>query len=805
MLYLVARVFLVLAYGVSSVSPSIADQTNPAIPLAPGYGKLDYELPAPGSYKLPPMGQAADGEVLDSNGKPVRLHELYENKFTLLSFVYSTCSDVNGCPLTAYVFYKIKAAMKSDPALANSLQLISLSFDPTHDTPEVLQLYADNFRYAGNKGDWRFLTTKSESQLSPILDAYNQDVQRQLNDQGEDSSDFSHILRVFLIDPSKRIRNIYSVAFLHADLLLTDVRSLLLEEEAYPIVKTSDTRNHRVSADTLGHDKSNVSQYEALNRESNTELMELEKNPPLGLPPVPVPIDNPLTPEKVTLGQKLFFDRRLSLNNTMSCAMCHVPGQGFTNNELAMAVGIEGRTVRRNSPTILNTAYLKSLFHDGRETTLEQQIWGPLLAKNEMGNPSVSTVLEKIHNLADYQGRFKAAFDGRKASMETLGMAIASYERSLVSANSNFDRWYFGKQDSALIGGAKRGFKLFTGKAKCASCHTITNEYALFTDSLLHNTGLGYRASMGIANETERVQLAPGVFVDVDPSILDKVGEPPPADLGRYEITQNPQDRWKYNTPSLRNVALTAPFMHNGALSTLKEVVQFYNEGGISNEGLDPLIRPLNLTNDEIDDIVAFLRSLTGDNIETLVTDALATPVGDPDSQPERNNSDRRISIDDDFELTDHNGKVFRLSQLRGKIVLVFFGYTFCPDICPMELTEIASALKSLDADAAKIQALFITVDPQRDTPEVLKNYVQYFHPDLIGLTGSVKQLAQTAEKYHVTIKKEDPKKGSNTVEHNGNLFILGPDGNTATAVPYGFPAEHIVAQVQTMIKKYGL
>ncbi|MCK5920396.1 MAG: SCO family protein, partial [Methylococcales bacterium] len=145
MLYLFARLFLLLTYGLFSVSPSIAAQTNAAIPLAPGYGKLGYELPAPGSYKLPPMGQAADGDVLDSNGKPIRLHELYEDKFTLLSFVYSTCSDVNGCPLTANVFYKIKAAMKSDSALANNLQLVSLSFDPTHDTPEVLQLYADNF------------------------------------------------------------------------------------------------------------------------------------------------------------------------------------------------------------------------------------------------------------------------------------------------------------------------------------------------------------------------------------------------------------------------------------------------------------------------------------------------------------------------------------------------------------------------------------------------------------------------------------------------------------------------------------
>jgi len=791
--------------------PSIAGQTNSAIPLAPGYGKLGYELAAPGSYTLPPMGQAADGKVLDSSGNHIRLHDLYKNKFTLLSFVYSTCSDVNGCPLTTYVFYKIKAAMESDPALANNLRLISLSFDPAHDTPEVLRLYADNFRYAGKKGDWQFLTTKSEAQLSPILDSYNQDIQRQLNKQGDESGDFSHILRVFLIDPSKRIRNIYSVAFLHADLILNDVRSLLLKKETYPIVKTSGATRLTVSEDNNHINNQNnpqtPSQNVEVSRKRNSDPMALVKNPPLGLPSVPVPIDNPLTPEKIALGQKLFFDRRLSLNNTMSCAMCHIPGQGFTNNELAMAVGIEGRTVRRNSPSIYNSAYATRLFHDARETTLEQQIWGPLLAKNEMGNSSVGAVLEKIHSLADYQGKFEVIFGNRAASMETLGMAIASYERSLVSANSNFDRWYFGKQENALSKKAKRGFKLFTGKAQCASCHTITDQYALLTDSLLHNTGLGYRASMGDSSETAHVQLAPGVFVDIAPSIIDKVSEPPPADLGRYEITQNPQDRWKYKTPGLRNIALTAPFMHNGALGTLKEVVRFYNEGGIPNQGLDPLIQPLNLTNDEIDAIVAFLKSLTGDNTATLVADALATPAGDPshlEIQAGEKTLYKSFTLKNDFELTDHNGQMFRLSQLQGKIVLVFFGYTFCPDICPMELTEIASALRALGEDANKVQALFITVDPERDTPEVLKNYLQYFHPDLIGLTGSPEEIARTTEKYHVAIK-EDSSRGSNTIEHNASLFILDPDGKTIAAVPYGFPAEYITTQVQSIIKNFGL
>ena len=192
-----------------------------------------------------------------------------------------------------------------------------------------------------------------------------------------------------------------------------------------------------------------------------------------GLPPVPVPADNALTPAKVALGRKLFYDRRLSLNDTFSCAMCHIPEQGFTNNELATAVGIEGRSVRRNAPTVYNVAYLERLFHDGRETRLEHQVWGPLLARNEMGNPSIGAVIEKIRATPDYAGLFESAFSGRGLAMETIGMAIASYERTLVSGDSPFDRWHYGKDGAAVDEAVKRGFQLFTGKAGCSACHTV--------------------------------------------------------------------------------------------------------------------------------------------------------------------------------------------------------------------------------------------------------------------------------------------------------------------------------------------
>jgi cytochrome c peroxidase len=237
--------------------------------------------------------------------------------------------------------------------------------------------------------------------------------------------------------------------------------------------------------------------------------------------------------------------------------------------------------------------------------------------------------LNKVRQIDDYRGLFEAAFNGKGVSMETLGMALASYQRTLVSANSPFDRWHYAGDIAAMTNSAKRGFELFTGKAGCVACHTVGQESALFMDDQLHNTGIGYQQSMGITQDKQRVTVAPGVTIDIDRTIIDQVGEKPATDVGRYEVTQNPHDRWKYKTPSLRNVALTAPYMHNGSLSTLYEVVEFYDQGGIPNKLLDPLIRPLGLTDQEKNDLVGFMQSLTGSNVDTLVADAFAAPVGD--------------------------------------------------------------------------------------------------------------------------------------------------------------------------------
>jgi len=337
---------------------------------------------------------------------------------------------------------------------------------------------------------------------------------------------------------------------------------------------------------------------------------------PLGLPTsLPVPDNNPLTPQKVGLGYRLFFDRRLSPNDTMSCAMCHIPAQGFTVNELRLAVGINGKTTKRNPPALYNVAYQRLLFHDGREFTLEDQIISPLANPLEMGNPSIGYVVDKIRQLPDYATQFHQVF-GEEVSVATLGKALASYERTLLSANSPFDRWYFAGDTTAVSDEVKAGFKIFAGKGQCFACHTVSKEAALFTDLGFHNTGVAQLPL--IPEKTVEVDLGGGLHVQLPRAQVDEILTPPGKDLGRYEVTFDPTDLWRYKTPSLRNVALTAPYMHNGALLTLEEVVTYYDHGGTGSDGQDPRISPLHLTSAEKAALLAFLRSLTGDNVSIL-------------------------------------------------------------------------------------------------------------------------------------------------------------------------------------------
>ncbi len=351
-------------------------------------------------------------------------------------------------------------------------------------------------------------------------------------------------------------------------------------------------------------------------------LLAKISSPPLGLPAMKLPVANPPTEAKIALGRKLFFDRRLSFNRTLSCAMCHVPEQGFAQVELKTPVGIEGRFVKRNTPTLLNVGYRRTLFHDGRESTLENQVWQPLLKTNEMANPSIGFVLATIREAEDYDGLFKAAFV-QGLTTETVGMALASYQRALVAGDSAFDRWYFGKQSDALSAEAQRGWMLFQVK-DCVRCHQVDTATAQFTDEQFHDTGIGYAASMGIGQSTETVRLAPGV--EVVPTVSFE--RPQANDLGRYEATGRSEDRWKYRTPSLRNVALTPPYMHDGSLSDLMAVVEYYAAGGVPHPGQDWRVRPLALTDADKRALVVFMESLTGGDVDALVSDARSERIG---------------------------------------------------------------------------------------------------------------------------------------------------------------------------------
>jgi cytochrome c peroxidase len=310
--------------------------------------------------------------------------------------------------------------------------------------------------------------------------------------------------------------------------------------------------------------------------------------------------------------------------------MCHIPDQGFTSDAMSRAVGMGGQSLRRNAASLYNLAWTDSLFVDGRERYLHTLGWSELLDASRMGNPAVGVVLDKLRGLSDYQGLFEEAFDGRGADMMTTGIAIATYLRTLVSGNSRFDRWYFGDEEGAMTPAAIRGFELFKGGAGCVSCHQVNEDHALFTDNELHDTGIGWHHSMGKDSKQRIMDLGGGIRIEVDMDAVAGTAERPYNDLGLYEATQDPADRWKFRTPSLRNLAVTAPYMHDGSLPTLEAVVDFYDQGGFAHPEQDERIRSLGLTDAEKADLVAFLQALTGHNIELFETDAAAAPVGEP-------------------------------------------------------------------------------------------------------------------------------------------------------------------------------
>lgn len=335
----------------------------------------------------------------------------------------------------------------------------------------------------------------------------------------------------------------------------------------------------------------------------------------LGLPPQPAgaPAGSATQAE---LGRKLFFDRRLSFNETMSCAMCHVPEEGFGSRASKTAVGIEGKSLKRNAPTLLNVAWQRSLFHDGRESSLVTQAWAPFLNPDEMANPSIGFVLDRLRALRDYDGLFEQAFDGHAASMDSVGAALAAYQATLVAGNSRFDRWLYAHEATALSAPEQRGYRLFIGKARCSACHLVGASDALFSDGRFHVTGVGFPLER---DDRYVVPLAPGVQTQVTERELQAFANATQHDLGRFEVTHQAADRYAFKTPSLRNVAHSAPYMHDGSLDTLEAVVRFYDGGAGQAPGKSALIKPLQLSEDERRDLVAFLRALDGHELGSLM------------------------------------------------------------------------------------------------------------------------------------------------------------------------------------------
>lgn len=338
---------------------------------------------------------------------------------------------------------------------------------------------------------------------------------------------------------------------------------------------------------------------------------------PLGLPAdiwdYYVPKSNPLTAEKVELGRRLFFEKKLSADGTVSCATCHDPQLGFADGK-RVAIGVGERRGTRNSPTILNAIFSPGQFWDGRADTLEEQAPQPLTNPLEMGNTSVAEVIERLRAAPEYVIEFKRVFGG-EPTVGRLAQAIAAYERTLVAGDSPLDRFMAG-ETSAINDAARRGFALFRGRARCSRCHTFSEQMPLFTDFAYHNTGVaaGHPRFESLAKRAFQAADAPDAKAAIDALGREEGGD----ELGRMLLSYLVFDLGSFRTPSLRNVGLTAPYFHDGSAPTLADVVRFYNEGGRRNLNREWDLNALNLTGSEQRDLVAFLESLTGRMPETV-------------------------------------------------------------------------------------------------------------------------------------------------------------------------------------------
>lgn len=325
----------------------------------------------------------------------------------------------------------------------------------------------------------------------------------------------------------------------------------------------------------------------------------VETPPEIGpLPPPPIPEDNPLTPEKVELGKRLFFDPRLSGDESLACVSCHLPEQGWTTNT-PLSPSYPSTMERRNSQTLINVAYNKALIWDGRAEALEKQALGPIQNPLHM-NQNLDLLVEKLEAIPMYKERFQQVF-GTTVTPEALGKALAAFERTLISRNAPFDRYTTGDRQ-AMSKGALQGMELFKGKARCILCHNGPN----FTDSQFHNLGVPDAPLLS----TPLVQAA--IRFDAKRMNVPEY-QSVKTDLGRYLVTKEEKDKGAFKTPTLRNVTQREPYMHNGVFQSLEEVIDFYDGGGGAVAGKSPRLQALGLTAQEKSNLLDFLFALTGE------------------------------------------------------------------------------------------------------------------------------------------------------------------------------------------------
>ncbi len=348
---------------------------------------------------------------------------------------------------------------------------------------------------------------------------------------------------------------------------------------------------------------------------------------PLGLPEVSVPKDNPQTKEKIQLGNILFHDTRFSADGQVSCATCHAQEKAFTDH-LEVSKGFTDkkgtRVGTRNAPTVINAAYYTSQFWDGRVASLEEQSKFPPINPVEGGLHSWNQLVDMLKKDSFYQKEFKKVFNvsAKNITIEHFAKAIASFERTVISGNSKFDRYMYGHEENAMNEEEKRGLEVFLGQGRCVSCHTISQTHALFTDNKFHNIGVGFKALNGksfeVASEFSHMlaqDKKKGKSLTAADDLVLKHKRF--SELGRYAITKEGDDMGAFKSSSLRNIEKTAPYMHDGSMQTLLEVVQWYNFGGRFGMDapvtpfLDGGIRPLNLSDRQVNDLVAFLKALT--------------------------------------------------------------------------------------------------------------------------------------------------------------------------------------------------